>query len=465
MDRAAIEIPFCVDGEGFAPDLAFVATNAGLSRDQALERFCAGEYRVELMGFAPGFAYLGGLDPALHVPRHDAPRPRIEPGSVAVAGARAGVYPLATPGGWRIVGRTPLVMFDAERQPPALLGPDARVRFRLIDLAKFERLRAIEDAQASRRSNDPAPSLGPAWARVRFAGQLTTVQDLGRSGHESIGVSQSGAADPLSHALGQRLVGNLPHAAALEMTLVGVQLEILAPAIIAITGAPAAATLEQRSGRLVELAPAQPVSVEPGEILRIHAIGAPDHPRGLRAYLSVRGGIAARPILGSRSTHLTTGLGPAALKPGDLLRFAGDEQPSATPGHPLAVSPAELEHARAVLMRRTLRCTPGPHARPDALSALAGAEFRVDPRSDRVGVRLAGDPLPGGEASMLSVPTRRGDIQLPPSGTPIVLSADAPTTGGYPIIARIIDADLPILGQLRPGESVRLQLTPAESAP
>ncbi len=454
MARAEVEIPFCVSGEGFARDLGFVAEASGLTEGEVLSRFCAGVYVVEMMGFAPGFAYLGGLDASLRAPRLNAPRPRVPAGSVAIAGGRAGVYPLETPGGWRILGRTPRVMFDARRTPPALLSPGVTVRFRLVDRAEFDRLRAIEDAEASARSGAGDTPLGPAWALVRSSGQQTTMQDLGRFGHEPIGVSPSGAADGLSHSLGQRLVGNQGVAASLEMTLVGVQLEILEPVIVALTGAPAAATIEQRSGRLVELPMWRAVSLSPGEVLRMHAIGGEAEPRGLRSYLSVRGGVDGPVILGSRSTHVSTGVGPPPVRTVDTLHLARDHAEVMPP----RVEADAVALCRGTIARRTVRVCAGPHAGRDSLAALHGRSFRVDPRTDRVGVRLDGEPMPGGEASMPSVATRRGDVQLPPSGLPIVLGADAPTTGGYPVIARVMDDDLAILGQLRPGERVEFRV-------
>lgn len=454
MARAEVDIPFCTSGEGFAPDLSFISDAASLAPDEVLARFCAGTYAVEMMGFAPGFAYLGGLDRSLHVPRLDAPRPRIPPGSVAIAGPRAGVYPQATPGGWRILGRTPRVMFDAQRSPPSLLTPESSVRFRLIGLEEFERLRAIEEAGVAERSGMASTPLGAAWARVRFAGQLTTIQDLGRFGYESIGVSCSGVADALSHSHGQSLVGNTAAAASLEMTLVGVHLEILTPVLVALTGAPAAATIEPRSGRLVELPLWQAVSLAPGDVLRIHAIGAEAEPRGLRTYLSVRGGLDAPRTLGSRSTHVSTAVGPPIVRADDTLHLASDHADNG-PSPPF--SSEAVAAIRGAIGSRTLRLMSGPHADDATLAALDGRTFRVDHRSDRVGIRLDSPALPAGGGSMLSVPTRRGDVQLPPSGQPIILGPDAPTTGGYPIIARVIDADLPILGQLRPGEQVQLR--------
>jgi inhibitor of KinA len=136
---AAIDIPVCYGGE-CGPDLDGLALHAKLPAAEVIARHCAAEYRVAMLGFAPGFAYLLGLDSTLHAPRHAVPRVRVPAGSVAIGGAQTGVYPRELPGGWRIIGRTPLVLFDASRDPPAVLGPGQRVRFRAIDADEFARL-------------------------------------------------------------------------------------------------------------------------------------------------------------------------------------------------------------------------------------------------------------------------------------------------------------------------------------
>jgi len=123
-----LEIPVHF-GSDDGPDLALIASAAGLSEAEAVERFCAPAYQVAMLGFAPGFPYLLGLDPVLAMARMDTPRTRVAAGSVGIGGAQAGIYPREGPGGWRIVGRTPRGLFDAEREPPALLGPGDRVRF------------------------------------------------------------------------------------------------------------------------------------------------------------------------------------------------------------------------------------------------------------------------------------------------------------------------------------------------
>lgn len=138
-ERSFIEIPVCYGGD-HGPDLEAVAKHAGLSPDAVVARHAGGEYTVAMLGFAPGFPYLLGLDAALHVPRRDNPRTRVPAGSVAIGGAQTGIYPKELPGGWHLIGRTPLSLFDAHRASPALLAPGDRVRFRAIDAAEFARL-------------------------------------------------------------------------------------------------------------------------------------------------------------------------------------------------------------------------------------------------------------------------------------------------------------------------------------
>ena len=134
-----IEIPVCYDGE-FAPDLGNVARHSSLAEEQVIALHSGGDYFVYFLGFAPGFAYLGGLAGALHVPRLVTPRKQVSAGSVGIGGAQTGIYPNDSPGGWQLIGRTPLRMFDASSEPPSRLQPGDRVRFRRIDRGEFDRL-------------------------------------------------------------------------------------------------------------------------------------------------------------------------------------------------------------------------------------------------------------------------------------------------------------------------------------
>lgn len=134
-----VELPVCYEPE-FALDLAEVAKKAELEPEQVARRHAAGEYRVLMMGFAPGHAYMGGLDPKLAVPRRASPRAVVPAGSVAIANEQTVVYPYAISGGWNVIGRTPMVLFDAKRARPSLLWPGDRVRFRAIDREEFMKL-------------------------------------------------------------------------------------------------------------------------------------------------------------------------------------------------------------------------------------------------------------------------------------------------------------------------------------
>lgn len=138
-EAPCVDIPVCY-APGFGADLDAVAERAGLSAAEVAARHAAPEYRVAMIGFMPGFAYLLGLDPALHAPRRATPRTRVPAGSVAIGGAQTGIYPRELPGGWNLIGRTPLALFDPQRNPAVLLHAGRRVRFRAIDAAEFARL-------------------------------------------------------------------------------------------------------------------------------------------------------------------------------------------------------------------------------------------------------------------------------------------------------------------------------------
>jgi antagonist of KipI len=293
-------------------------------------------------------------------------------------------------------------------------------------------------------------------------GMFTTVQDLGRFGHASRGVTTSGAMDAHSAILANRLVSNSDNTALLEMTLLGGTFTFNTPTTIAITGALASLTRKSPLASGSELPHARPCTLNPGETLSI----ARAH-TGARLYLAVDGGFDLPTILGSRSTNLIGAFGGFSgrhLKSGDILPLS-----SLTPSRPppLLTSPGPLDaHCAALLATRTLRCLPGPQHHDFPHPALFwSSTFKVSNRSDRMGLRLEGDPLESPfQGRLPSQCTPHGAIQVPPEGLPIILGADHPTTGGYPVIAAIASVDLPILGQLRPGDDIRFErITLADS--
>jgi len=137
-EQRCIEVPVCYE-PSFAPDMEELCAHTGLSATEVVARHSGADYRVFFLGFTPGFPYLGGLDPALAMPRRETPRARVEAGSVAIGGAQTGIYPAASPGGWRIIGRTPLSLFDHGRYPCCLLAPGDTLRFVPVSATEFSR--------------------------------------------------------------------------------------------------------------------------------------------------------------------------------------------------------------------------------------------------------------------------------------------------------------------------------------
>lgn len=272
---------------------------------------------------------------------------------------------------------------------------------------------------------------------VERPGLLTTVQDLGRVGWAHLGVPRAGAADPVSLRRANALVGNPPGTAGLETTLVGPVLVFAATTTIALTGARTAPTLDDRP-----IPTEVPLTVPAGRRLVVGPASA-----GLRTYLAVRGGIAVPMVLGSRSTDTLSGLGPAPVRAGDRLPVG--EQPIARSG-----APADIPPPVALVPEPVLRVLPGPQADAFPPDVLAGPSYTVTPASDRTGLRLSGPPLPAG-ADIASTGMVAGGIQLPPDGQPILLLANHPPTGGYPVVAVVVSADLPRAAQLRPGARLR----------
>jgi antagonist of KipI len=294
---------------------------------------------------------------------------------------------------------------------------------------------------------------------VLEGGLLTTIQDAGRRDFAHLGVPESGAADPWSLAVANLLVGNEPDAAVLEMTLVGPTLAVRAGMAVTIGLAGADLGARIRGGR--RLAPGRSHRLAPGSVLEIPGDRPTGTATGSRAYLAIPGGIDAPVLLGSRSTCLAAGFGGLDGRP---LR-AGDAIVAAAPARSTLVHPELVwpdpggdevgsGDAAAAAALMCLRSIAGPAPGVDTLATM---QWRVGSAADRVGVRLDGDPVPegiGGETTTQGVPW--GAIQVPAGGPPIILGADHQATGGYRVVGVVISADLPVLGQLRPGASVGL---------
>ncbi len=478
-----VEIPVQYDGE----DLNEVAQMLGITPEEVVRRHTGSEYTVAFTGFAPGFAYLSGGHPSLNVPRRSTPRTRIPAGAVGLAGAFSGVYPQASPGGWQIIGVTPLAMWDLARSQPALLQPGYRVRFvdiatqNIATCASNTCARGLKDSDAvvaptavmdmtasiqgtrgtgSAGPQGSPPARGLAETRsvepggvslyVRATGLQTLFQDLGRHGQAGQGVSASGAMDPSALKAANRLVGNASNAAALETVGGGLQIHSLGDNVVAVTGADAPLTLTTAAGRRWAVPRYQAVALADGDTL---AVGQPE--AGARCYLAVRGGFAEPQVMDSCATDTLAQVGPPPLAAGDVLGVR-PALASAVVGS-TELPPDDLPTlAQDVVLDVVL----GPRTdwfSAEAVARLAAQRWQVTAQSNRVGLRLAGEvPLDRAITGELpSEGTALGALQVPPSGQPVLFLADHPLTGGYPVIAAVAPYDLDRAGQIPVGAWLR----------
>jgi 5-oxoprolinase (ATP-hydrolysing) subunit C len=288
-----------------------------------------------------------------------------------------------------------------------------------------------------------------AALRVLAPGPFTTLQDGGRSGWLRFGVSSSGALDPRALAVANLLVGNGPQAGALEMTLAGGTLAVEGGSLrMALAGADMAMTIDGTPA-----AAGRSHTATDGAVLRIGAARS-----GARAYLAVGGGFAAAPVFGSVAVHVRSGIGGRPLAAGDVLAVHGNA----------ATGPERRFAGDAAPGDASVRVALGPQADyfpEQAIAALLGGAYRITPRADRMGCQLEGPAIEHAKGfNIISDAIAPGSIQVPGGGQPIILLADRQTTGGYPKIATVISADLPALGQARPGDMLRFRAVSLDQA-
>lgn len=442
---ALVEIPVRYDGE----DLAEVAGMLQISADEVVRLHSEGEYVVAFTGFTPGFGYLAGGNPRLAVPRRKSPRVKVPAGAVGLAGEFSGVYPKTSPGGWQLIGTTPLAMFDIDRTPASLLQPGNRVRF--CDMANQTAYQII--APKARADARPEKALavdvdGPA-VEVLNVGLPVLFQDLGRTGQASQGISMSGAVDRSSYKAANRLVGNPVGHPALEICLGGLSFRMHGRAVIALSGAPSTITIVNAGGAAISGAHNTAIALDDGDIV---SLGLPAS--GMRSYLAVRGGFDVAPVLGSVATDTLAQIGPAALMPGDVIAILSAPAGSlvSLPELPSFGMPDTIETV-------VLDVVMGPRTDWFAKSGVESfltQEWSVTPQSSRVGTRLQGQSLEReNHGELQSEATVRGAVQVPASGQPVLFLADHPLTGGYPVIANVAGHHLDLAAQIPVGARIR----------
>ena len=430
-----IEIPVCYDA-GFGPDLESVAFTNDLTKKEVIDIHRNKEYKVYMMGFLPGFAYLGQLDDAIATPRKQTPALKVKEGSVGIGGKQTGIYPLDSPGGWQIIGRSPLVLFDPKKENPFLLKTGDRVKFFSINKEEF-----LQTWSALRKTSPDSKKMGQADVVVIKPGAFSTLQDGGRWGFQSFGLPLSGAMDERAFLLANALAGNSMNEAVIECTMGGLLLQFKKKACIAVTGAGTA---------LVNHRPVknyQPLTLWAKDLLEIKY----NH-NGIRTYIAVSGGFAAPALMNSRSSLPLAGIGNILQKEEGVQIESGHSLQSGKIDHSLIMhySPEPV-----------IRIFEGPEMtwmNKQETEKIYVQKFSVSHQSGRMGIRLNSMPIYVNKGEQLvSSAVTKGTIQLTPDGQLIVLMSDCHTVGGYPRVAQIAAADLPLIAQSKPGDIIRFK--------
>jgi KipI family sensor histidine kinase inhibitor len=410
-------VPTRYDGE----DLAWVASQTNLSAQEITERHSQRTYRVYMIGFAPGQPLMGTLDHALYVPRRSTPRKKVRANAVAIAVSQTTIYSLPTPGGWHLLGTALRAAYNPHREEPFLFAPGDSVRF---VPSEGEAPKEVEPLELL-----PTEPHLPVF-RVEEAGLLDLLLDTGRFFGARFGLARSGWVDARSARLANAVVGNKANESLLELTLKGPVLTVLRDTVVGFAGFGMQCLLDE------EKTPgATSVAVRAGQRLSFKPSSS-----GARAYVSVAGGFEVKEFMGSSSVDVQGRIG-RALRAGDVLGLARVYH--SRPGFSLR-SPVLPERVRVRLLA-------GPQATGEALEALCKGEFTVT-SLDRMGVRLEGSQVPGGE--LISEATLMGAVQITTQGNPIILLNDRGGIGGYAKPAVVHPSDLWLLAQLRPGQKL-----------
>ena len=464
--KKIIEVPVCYDPE-LAPDLDAFLRAKNLNLSQLIKAHTTREYPLYFYGFQPGFMYLGGLNPDLHHPRKSVPAQSVPAGSVAIGGAQTGIYPNNAPGGWHVIGRCPLILFDPLEPEPCLAKPGDLIKFVPINNDEFQVYLSESQTASHKARTQQRAKIKFGQIEVLKSGIYSSIQDAGRFGHAALGVPQSGAMDQESYRLANELLGNGADFAAVEITFGGAALKFQSATIIAITGADYSPAINQ-----LKIAMNEPIAVNSGDIL---SFGQRNW--GVRSYLGVLGGVQSPKIMDSRSQYqtitpeftLTKGtLIPIPLidiKDRSILKTHGSEINKDDQIKAMVQSRANLGDSSSIMGTKAYETDQSLE-----LEVLIGPEYhRLQKqekdklrgtftlgRNDRMGYLLqekVSNKLQGIHTSGV-LP---GTVQLTPGGQIIILMNDGQTTGGYPRIFQLTDKAKALLSQCAQGQKIKFK--------
>jgi len=465
-----VEIPVCYD-VSLGIDLIEMSLEKKMSITDIIAAHTSKLYRVYLIGFLPGFPYMGIVDESIATPRKKSPRTKIEAGNVGIADAQTGIYPSDSPGGWNIIGKTPLKMFDAKKEYPVFLQPGDDVQFKQISLEQFRELKE-ESEKTSEKLELSQPSPSTSILSVIKSGTADSIQDLGRFGFQHLGINPTGVMDRIAAQTANFLVGNVADEAVLECHFPACSIVFHKSILIAISGGDFTPTLDEKEIKLNT-----PIYVQRGATLNFKK-----WKNGARTYIAVKNGFEIEKWLGSYSTNLKAnagGFNGRNLKKDDQIKVKSDshdvglkmkseKQDDSFFNFHFSIFPwhVEIDNLYAFEEIEILVGNDFETLTDDSQQKLFSNEFLITMRSDKMGYRLLSDPLimKNENRSLLSSGVTLGTMQLLPTGQIIILMSDHQTTGGYPKIGHVASASFAALAQTPINKKIRFKLINIEEA-
>lgn len=446
-NKRSITIPVCYD-ESLGVDINSMAATKGMTIDAIITMHTNRTYHVYMLGFLPGFPYMGSVDEKLATPRLAQPRTKVAAGSVGIAGTQTGIYPFDSPGGWNIIGQTPVEIFSGDENNPTLLLPGDKVQFQSISLDQFH---SIKNAVPKKTQHTNTAT----GIKVLKAGIADSIRDTGRFGYQHMGINPTAAMDKIAAQTANILVGNNTNEAVIELHYPAGSFLVETNCLLAISGADFTAMLDD-----------EPITLHKPFLAKRSSILTFNKPtKGNCTYLAVMGGFDIGHWLGSYTTNLPAANGGYLgryLKSGDHLGIQQKAQ------QPKSTWTNWLPNLEPCYTSSNIRVIKGPMF--DALDEASAQRFTHEPftisnQSNAMGFTLIGAALKLTDTSeQISSAVVMGTIQLLPNGSLLVLMADHQTTGGYPVIAYVIASDLPSLAQKKAGSSFSFNIITIETA-
>jgi antagonist of KipI len=455
QEPSIVEIPVCYD-ESFGLDILALAAAKKMSVAAVIKLHSDEMYRIYAIGFLPGFTYMGKVNTLIATPRKHTPRVTVNAGSVGIAGEQTGIYPLNSPGGWNIVGQTPLQLFDATREQAVLLKMGNYIKFLPITVAEYYTIKNTQQPKVIGANNN---AIG---IRVLKHGMADSVQDLGRYAHQHVGINPTGAMDIVAAQIANFLVGNTANEAVLELHFPASVFQFQTDVIIALSGADFTATINTNAVPINT-----PIIVAKNTVITFTKLVT-----GARCYLAVKGGFTIIPWLNSYSTNIKANSGGHCgrlLYKDDIIacNIKSDYSKQLNKKDCMTL-PWQVNVQQVYKTNNSVHIILGneyPFLCDTSKEMLIDSSFIITTKSDRMGYRLHGLPLQlKDQIQLISTAVTKGTIQLLPDGELIILMADHQTIGGYPRVAHVAQFDICKLAQMQAHQSIQFVIISCEEA-